>query len=273
MIRKKINNINPYQGEKCHYKCVRSLTKKIIARYRFQLTFLCVVLTGTALESNAQLSRKSQEVWPSIDAYYKLNQRFRFYGTVAGTKLDESSYSDGALGIFVDYFSFRLIKNMQRKHADSLPGKYLWLRGGYQYSATPPSAEDPFKESMIVTEANARIYLPFDVLLSWKNRFDWRSKNGDFNGRYRPRLMLEKDLHTQYLFFTAYGYAEYFLNFGNSAVNRFRTQIGVEIRVTKQINYEAFWNHQFSNAPEVQEIDAFGMTLKLYLARKQKTKK
>jgi hypothetical protein len=226
-----------------------------------------LIINGTAQESKAQLALKSQEIWPSADIYYKINSQFRLYGTIGGTKLDESSYTDGAIGLFLDYFTFPFTHVLRPNHADSLPGKFLWLRGGIQYSATPPSSEDPFKETMIVTEANARFYLPYSFLLTSKNRFDWRVKNGEFNSRYRPRLTLEKDLKTEYITFTANGSVEYFINFGNSPVNRLRTQLGIEIRVFKNVNYEVFWNHQFENQPEIQEVDAFGMTLKVYMDR------
>ena len=102
---------------------------------------------------------------------------------------------------------------------------------------------------MLVTEANARAYLPWKMLFTVKNRFDWRLKNEEFNLRYRPRLVVERDLRTEYLMFTAYGFLEYFGNFGNSQVDKLRAQFGVEIRVLKHVNYEIFWNHQFENAP------------------------
>jgi Protein of unknown function (DUF2490) len=235
--------------------------------------FVFALVWVTCSNACAQIATKAQEVWPSIDVYYKINPKIRLYGTVAGTKMSESSYTDGALGIFFDYFGYsfkRLTKLTRPNHPENLPKNFIWLRAGYQYSATPPSTKDPFKENMLVTEANSRFYLPWSVLMTVKNRFDWRSKNGEFNGRYRPRLILEKDLHTEFMFFTASGFAEYFVNFGNSAVNRFRIQLGVEFKVTKIFNYEVFWNHQFANQPEVAEIDAFGMTVKAYLHRKKK---
>lgn len=242
-------------------------------RLLFGRIFVAILLFAvSAQDSIAQLALKSQEVWPAVDAYYRFNPRFRLYATAAFTKLDESSYADGAVGLFADYFTLPISKKIHPKsgHADSLPGKYLYLRGGYQYSATPASSEDPFKESMIVTEANTRFYLPYAMLLTWKNRFDWRFNGGEFNSRYRPRLMVERDLKTEYLTFTASGFAEYYVNFGNSAVNRFKTQIGVEIRVFKNVNYEVFWNHQVANEPEIQEVDAFGMTLKIYMDKNEK---
>jgi hypothetical protein len=234
---------------------------------------LIVVLLFVGQNLLAQLGSNSQEVWPSIDAFYRFNDTWRLYGTTAATKRDESSYSDGALGLFVDYFTYPFTKVFRPQHADSLPGRFMWLRAGYQYSATPPSSEDPFKESMIVTEANARYNLPFNMLLTWKNRMDWRIKNGEFDARYRPRLQVERDMRTEYLFFTAYGWTEYYANIGNSSVNRFKMQFGVELRVLKQMNYEIFWNHQFSHEPEVQEVDAFGMTLKIYLDKSDFKKK
>jgi len=229
----------------------------------------CLLLVSSPA-AQAQLSRAAQEVWPSVDVYFRLNPNWRLYGTLAGTKLDESSYADGAFGIFVDYFTFPLVLKQHRIHNDSLPGRFFWLRAGYQYSAAPPSSDDPFRENMIVTDANTRFFLPWQVMVTWKNRFDWRFSNGEFNGRYRPRFNIERDFRTEYLQFTAYAFAEYFLNFSQASVNRFRTQIGLEIRVSRIINYEVFWNHQFANNPEVSAVDAFGMTLKCYLSRKAK---
>lgn len=251
---------------------LKKVMERVILNNSKRLLVMATVLSSLVRESNAQLSRKSQEVWPSVDAYYKFNPRLRLYATASATKLDSSSYSDAAAGIFIDYFTFPLFKKIPQNHTDSLPGKYMYLRAGYQYSATPPSSKDPFKENMVVTEINARYYLPFNVLFTWKNRFDWRVNNGDFKARYRPRIMLEKDLHTEYLSFTASGFAEYFANFDNSAVNKFKTQLGVEFRVTKKLNYEVFWNHQFAHEPEVQSVDAFGMTLKIYLSKKNPAK-
>lgn len=223
-----------------------------------QIVFACDVY--------GQVRREYQEVWPSVDAYYRMTPKLRLYGTMAATK-KESSYSEGALGLFVDYFTFPITRMLRINHADSLPGRMLWIRAGYQYSATPQSAEDPFKESMFVTEFIGRVDLPYQVLLTLRNRFDWRFNSGEFNGRYRPRLVLDKDLKTEYMFFTLSAMVEYFANFGNGSIDRFRTQVGVDFRVTRTMNFEVFWNHQFENAPEIPKVDAFGTTVKFYFKK------
>lgn len=65
-------------------------------------------------------------------------------------------------------------------------------------------------------------------------------------------------------FFTSSAFVEYFAYFGNSNLNRFGTQMGGEMRVTKHLNYEAYWNLQFSNSPDLAINDAFGMSLKFF---------
>ena len=220
----------------------------------------------------AQLARKSQEVRSSPDLYDRLNPKLRFYFTLTGTRLNTSSYSDAAAGLFVAYFTYS--PGIFTRHAAarnvSLPGRFIWLRAGNQYSVTPPSAKDPFKESMIVTEANSRFYKPFNRLLTWKKRFNWHSKNNNFDGRHRPHLMMERYFRIQYLFLTASGFVEYF---SHSLVNSLNTQLGVEMMVTRRMNYEVFRNHQFAHAPEIPEVDAFGMTLKFYFTHKKQEPK
>jgi hypothetical protein len=265
------NRMNPKKNkglDKSHLNQEIMLFFHFVRKNTRRVLFSSLIASGCIFmqPSYAQISSNAQEVWPSIDAYLRLNQKWRLYSTVAGTRMDESSYADGAIGMFADYFIFppALAQKWAPQRKDSLPGKFFWLRFGYQYSATPPSAEDPFKESMLVTESNSRFYLHHKMLLTVKNRFDWRFKNEDFNLRYRPRVTVERDMRTEYLTFTAYGFVEYFANFGNGNVDRLRSQLGVEFRVAKHMNYEIFWNHQFENAPEVNEVDAFGMTLKFY---------
>ena len=217
--------------------------------------------------SFAQLAAKTEEFWPEVNVHYKLNEKFRLYGLVSGTK-QQTSYSEGAVGLFVDYFTFPFVKFLRPHHNENLPKRYLWLRAGYQYARSPPEAENPFTEHTLVTEANGRFDLGWEILMTVKNRFDWRFKSDGFFVRYRPRMQFERDFHTEYLFFTSYLWGEYFANFGNSSINKFRTQLGVEVKVTRRLTYETYWNHQFDNSPDVTHVDAYGMVLKFYFARK-----
>lgn len=205
----------------------------------------------------------SEEVWPELNAFYSFNAKYRLFAMASGTKIEKSYYSDGAFGIHLDYFKSYQAKRTLGKY-DSLKNRLLRVRVGYLYGTTPPSSEDPFKEHTILTETNSSFPLPYQFLITAKNRFDWRILDGDFLPRYRPRLTLERDFKTLYLTFNAYIYGEYFWNFGRNNVNRWRLCGGAEIRVTRNINFEWYYLYQFKNSPDVGKVNAIGLVLKAY---------
>ena len=208
------------------------------------------------------------EGWPEINVYYNFNDKWRLFAMYSLTKIRTSDYTDGAAGFYVDYFSnSSLRKKFDPQLRDSSRGYYLWLRGGYYYSTTPRNSPDPVKEHTIATEANSRFHLPMNVLLTVKNRFDWRTVNGIFKVRYRPRITVEKEMQTQYLFFTPYFYAEYFENFKESNQDKFRLCMGFELKVAMYINFESYYLYQFKHGKEVPEVNAVGIALKFYLSK------
>lgn len=227
---------------------------------------ILVLFMWAPLIGFAQLAAKTEEFWPESKIYYKFNDKFRLYLHLSETR-EQTSYSEGAIGLFVDYFTYPFGIFSRPQHNEELPKRYLWFRAGYQYSMSPPEAENPFKESMLVTEMNGRDDLPWEILMTVKNRFDWRFKDDGFSVRYRPRLDFEKDLRTEFLFFTPFIRLEYFANFGKSSINKFRTEVGIEFKVSRTVVFENYWNHQFANSPDVSKVDAYGITLKLYFIK------
>ena len=135
-----------------------------------------------------------QEIWPEIDLYYRFSEKLRIYAHYSATKLRNSDYTDGGYGLYMDYFASPLLKNKLDTGArESTRSHYLWFRVGYMYSTSPPDSEDPFKSHTIVTEINGSIYLPYQILLTNKNRFDWTVKIDNFLSTYRPRLAFLKN--------------------------------------------------------------------------------
>ncbi len=233
-----------------------------------------ILLMGFMLCSWQLLAQDStavkQEVWPEINLFYKLNNKFRIYALYSATKLKNSSYTDGGWALYLDYFALPNIrKKLSMEVRDSTRGYYLWLRAGYMYSTTPADSKDPFKLHTFVAEANLQFHLPYEILLTNKNRFDLRFIEGVFEPRYRPRLTLEKDLHTAYMYFTPNIYAEYFAYFGEKGFNRFRVSAGIQTKVTKHIEFETYFLHEFDNGERVEGLNAMGFSLKFYLKRKE----
>jgi hypothetical protein len=238
--------------------------KKII----FIVFLLFFTIRLFAQDSTASNGTK-QENWPEIDVYYKFNDRLRLYTMVSGTRLRASNYTDGAAGVYLDYFALSsLRKRFDAEMNDSTRGYYLWFRAGYYYSVTPSGDKNPVTEHTITTEAISNFHLPFDVLLAARNRFDWRIVNGDFNPRYRPRARFSKQMHTEYLHFAPYFYGEYYANLTQGSANRFRLCVGVDWKVAAKVVFETYYLHQFNNVNRIDAVNAIGLTLKLYFNSK-----
>ena len=247
-------------------KLLIPVCKGVLRKITFLLLFIFFSSQLLAQDSTAT----KQEVWPEVNLYYKLNNAFRIYAMYSATKLKNSSYTDGGWGAYLDYFGLPNIrKKLSIAVRDSTRGYYIWLRAGYMYSTTPPDAKDPFKLHTFVAEANFRYYLPYEILLTNKNRFDLRVINGDFEPRYRPRLTLEKDLQTAYMYFTPNIYGEYYVYIGEKGFNRFRLSTGIQVKVTKHIEFETYYVHEFDNGQRVNALNAMGFVLKFYLKHKE----
>jgi len=233
--------------------------------------FLIILITSSHALVAQDSTGTKQEVWPEVNVFYKINNKIRLFALYSATKLRNSSYTDGGYGIYVDYFAFPFVRGkIDPNLRDSTRGHYLWLRAGYLYSSTPPESEDPFKENTIVTEYNARYHLPYHILLTNRNRFDWRIINGSFEPRYRPRLVIEKDMRTEYLYFTPSIYGEYYVYFNGGGLNRFRIYAGVQTKFTNHIEFETYYLHQFANGKKVKSLDAMGLVLKFYFKHNSK---
>ncbi|HEY6502735.1 MAG TPA: DUF2490 domain-containing protein [Chitinophagaceae bacterium] len=219
-----------------------------------------------------------QELWPEIDAYYRFNDKFRLFGSYSATKLKTSSYTDGGLSINLDYFALPVWRK-SKPRADSTRGSLLWLRGGFAYSHSPKDVENTFTDYTIVTEVSARFYLPWEILLTQRNRFDWRWRNGDFKPRYRAKLNVEKAFKTDYLHFTVYTYGEFFVNINSENPDIFRWALGWEVRASKHLSFETYFVHQFEGSFNSLSVNAVGLAAKIYFHKgdhlfgKKKTEK
>jgi hypothetical protein len=231
----------------------------------FRYTILMMIVLLSAYTAMAQ---RRDEIWPEINAFYRFNDKFRLYGLASGTQQDSSGFADGSMALHLDYFTLPYFK--RNKGMDTVRGYYLWLRAGYAYGSSASGADNPYREHMIITEANSLFYMPWNIQAALKNRVDWRIYNNDFSPRYRPRLMFARDFRTMYLTFNSYVYGEYFVNFDDALHNRFRLCLGTELRVSRIFNFEAYIMRQFDNGLKSSALSAVGLVLKMYLKHHDK---
>jgi Protein of unknown function (DUF2490) len=217
----------------------------------------------------AQDSSVQKQIWPEIEAYYRINERLRLYSLISGTK-SNSAYTDGTAGIYIDYFALPWLRRGRNdtELSDTARGYFLWFRMGYSYSS-PPAGDSKKTINIYETEMDNNFHIPADIVMIARNRIDWRWVNGDFQPIYRPRLKFVRNLKTEYLTFDGYVWSEYFLYWNDPTQNRLRIAIGAEIKVLRFMDFEAYYMYQFQNKQYVQPLNAIGIQLDFYLKSKR----
>jgi|GEM_PF-638829 len=146
--------------------------------------FLLVLLSDTRAIS-AQEPTTRDEFWPSVEVYINVKPKVRLYllGTVS------KAIEDGEL------FNAQSYEAQVGAHVDYIPNDHLILRAGYRYGRAVGDQDDGFREHRILADQILRKLLPADLLLTDRNREEFRFITGDFSFRYRNRVQIEREFH------------------------------------------------------------------------------
>lgn len=238
---------------------------RAVAGIRILLLFLALLLTS-AQAIRAQEPATSNQIWPEIDVYIHIKPKVRLFllGTVSKTtedgELRNAKGFEAQIGVHVDY----------------IPNQHVILRTGYRYGTSVGSTDDPFKEHRLVTEQTLRQLLPGDLLLSDRNREDFRFVNGDFSFRYRNRVTLEREFHLiKKRTITPYVSGEIFYDTRYNTWNRNRFAVGVQAALRagplrkmltpkRQVILDLYYMRQNDSRSEIQHVNALGAVLTFY---------
>jgi len=229
------------------------------------MLFLLVFVIGTQ-PAKAQQSVTRNEFWPEIDVYINVKPKVRLYllGTIS------KSVEDGEI---------RKAQGFEAQigaHVDYIPNDHVILRAGYRFGTSVGDADEPYKEHRVLTEQTLRKLLPGELLLSDRNREDFRFVNGDFSFRYRNRVSIEREVD---LFrgrtITPYASAEIFYDTRTSAWNRNRFAVGFQqslrrgplrkiLLPKRQVILDLYFMRQNDSRSETQHVNAIGAALAFY---------
>ena len=213
-----------------------------------------------------QASNTSNEFWPEIDVYVNLKPKIRlfFVGTSSRSVEDGEVFNSTAyeaqLGAAIDY----------------IPNKHVVLRVGYRRGFSVGNDVDPYKENRVLTEQTLRRLIPGSLLLSDRNREDFRFIDGAFSFRYRNRVTLEREFHIfKGRTVTPYGSAEIYYDTRFDAWNRNRLIVGVQTSLRhgpilkllmpkRQISLDLYYARQNDSRSSSEHVNALGATLAFY---------
>ena len=142
--------------------------------------------------------------------------------------------------------------------------KYLTLRAGYRYQTSLTNGHSA-SENRGILELTSRYLLPWQLLISDRNRGDFRFIEGQpFSTRYSNRLRLERDVKYGWFNCTPYVYDEIFYDTRYDRWTPNRYALGAEFPAGPHVVLEPYYLRQNGSHLNPPHINAFGFKLNLY---------
>ena len=224
------------------------------------VSVLVLFAFAACAQAQPQSSDSEKEFFPGVEAYVPLKEKVRLFFLFTTTRSAETrNNQEGQLGAHLDY----------------TVNKHLVLRAGYRYGFSL-TEEDPFTEHRPLTEQTIRQDLPLGILLTDRNRQEFRFVNGDFSFRFRNRLMFEREFRVRERSISPYVSVEVFHDSRFDVWNRNRLNVGTVIQLKKafpllrsviprkQLLLDVYYRKQNDSRSEPHHIHAIGTTLVIH---------
>jgi hypothetical protein len=149
-----------------------------------------------------------------------------------------------------------------RDRSDVFRQRFLTFRAGYRYVE---NLGQPGFENRVLVEVKARYVLPAKVVLSDRNRGEFRFIHGQpFSTRFRNCLGVERDLMAGPVKVTPEAYCEFFYDTRFDAWTIVRYIAGARLPGDRHVEFEPYLLWQTRKQPSRQDTGALGSKLNLY---------
>jgi hypothetical protein len=216
-----------------------------------------------ALASHAagQAPETAGEFWPAADFHAQLQSNLRVL-TFGGLKAGEDfPYQQWFVGTGLGY----QWKRFSKPHLGNIdPDKehFLVAGVGYEYLETVQSGS-PARENRIAVQATPRLRPLLDLLVSDRNRVEFRWVNGEYSTRYRNRLTVEYDFVIHELRVAPYASVELFYD---GAKHWYEEQYaaGLQLPYKRSFKLDMYYLRQNCATCTPAHLNVVGMTLEFY---------
>jgi hypothetical protein len=204
----------------------------------------------------------TREFWPEADLFIQHGERLRFVFEAAPVLAPETSTSEMALTWSVEVALRPILRVELRHRNDVFRRRFLTFRAGYRRVV---QLDTGGPENRALAEVNARYALPGRLILSDRNRGEFRFIEGQpFSMRYRNRIGIERDLMIGSFRLTPEAFNEYFYDTRYHAWDRIRYTVGLLLPAGKHVVVEPQLNWQVNKKSDQRHTAALGLKFKLY---------
>jgi len=242
--------------------------RRVLEKY----LLLQVALFMAILSAFGQNSGAPTEVDPGVAVGIELNHRVRLDLYTGREKSDELDSSKWKIGGGVSLRTKPLFKNFI-DHFDADKQHVLVAAVMYEYSKAS-DAEIRSIEHKLMLDATGRYAFGGKILISDRNRFEFRWVDGDSRFRYRNRLFVERPWKAWKIKkreITTYGGAEAFWDQKFTKWNQFRFTAGVQfpIPALKRTSIDLYCERAHCVTCSNPNVNVFGASIYIFFSNRK----
>ena len=215
-----------------------------------------------AICAPALCQTSASEFWPQVNAQFNLPRQFRVTGYTGLQNSEGFPYQQIFGGANVGY-QWKRITKLHIQNSDSDKEHTLVFAGGYEYLHTLSSGS-PKNENrpMLQVTLSRRPWSP--LLLSDRNRVEFRWVNGAYSTRYRNMFSLSYDIAVHRFHFSPYGGAEVYYDGGKGSWNEEQYAGGIEWPFRRWFNLQTYYLRQHCTTCNPVNVNAAGLNLNFF---------
>jgi hypothetical protein len=225
------------------------------------------VLAVLVSQAAGQTPETAGEFWPAVDVHTQFPSHLRLL-TLAGLKKGEDfPFQQIDVGAGLGY-QFKRFTEPHLPNIDPDKENFLVAGVGYEYLRTIQSGQEQHEDRLVV-EATPRFRPPANLLLSDRNRIEFRWDNGDYSTRYRNRFTVERDFLVRGFRFTPYASAEFFYDIAKGSWSKEQYAAGLEIPYERLWMVSPYYLRQDCTTCSPEHLNVFGLTVNFYFGNER----
>lgn len=239
--------------------------RKVLRKY----TLASALVLMLALMTPGQNPNTVTELDPGLAVGFDINRHVRLDVYTGREKSDELDSGKWKIGAGVSLRAKPVFKSLI-DNFDSDKQHVLVTGVTYEYSRASEANVESIEHKLML-DATARYAFAGKLLLSNRNRFEFRWIDAEYRFRYRNRFFLERTWKAKAFKFTPYGGAEAFWDQNFNKWNQFRFTGGVQIPIPKfkRTSIDLYYERVRCTTCANPNTNVFAANLNIFFRRKK----
>ena len=226
------------------------------------LLFFLILLCSNGSTAFAQAQDTGWEVRPKIVADIELIPRTRLQTWGELQHGVDFSFQRWRTGFLLNRRMKPILK-AHRQDIDADKEHHLVFGAGYEYLHTLQNGSLKI-ENRIITQVTPNYLARGDILITDRNRVEFRWVNGAYDVRYRNKLVIQHAFEVHNFEFAPYGSGELYYDRNHKSWNQNQYGGGIQFPYKKLLMLDTYLLHQNCTSCSQHSVNMFGATLTFY---------